>query len=307
MEQHLLPLTAFLSIVSAVGALLFGMRDMFRSKKDKKVELRQLVRILPRERDGEPKGIVEKFDRWFVLLLYQSGLGWSVPLALSAVIVMGLLVGSFVYVATENPAFTLLAAMTAMVLFVVIIAMVRSRRMKKFEELFPNSLDIMARAVRAGESLEQAVELVSNASQEPVASEFRRCSNQLEMGLSVPATMQSLSDRIGQTDVKIFSSTLSIHREGGGNLAESLDRLASLIRDRLDYRRQMRSGSSAGRFSVLIILILAPILLAYLFLFKPEYGMGLWDDPIGRWMLVLSIVGQAIGLFWVSRILKTDY
>ena len=127
------------------------------------------------------------------------------------------------------------------------------------------------------------------------------------MGLSVPATVQSLGDRIGQSDVKIFSSTLAIHRDGGGNLAEALERLASLIRDRLDYRRQMSSVTSGGRFSVLVILVLAPLLFGYLFLIRPEYGMGLWQDPIGRWMLLTSIAGQALGMFWVSQILKSDY
>ena len=211
------------------------------------------------------------------------------------------------FILTEEAPVSILAGLLMMPGVMGILVGIRRRRMKKFEEQFPNSLDILARAVRAGESVEQAIELVSKSTQEPVASEYRRCSNQLEMGLSVPATVQSLGDRIGQSDVKIFSSTLAIHRDGGGNLAEALERLASLIRDRLDYRRQMSSVTSGGRFSVLVILVLAPLLFGYLFLIRPEYGMGLWQDPIGRWMLLTSIVGQVLGMFWVSQILKSDY
>ncbi|MEC8862399.1 MAG: type II secretion system F family protein [Planctomycetota bacterium] len=215
--------------------------------------------------------------------------------------------GGFVFVLTEEAPVSILTGLLIMPSVMGILVGIRRRRMKKFEQQFPNSLDILARAVRAGESVEQAIELVSKSTQEPVASEYRRCSNQLEMGLSVPATVQSLGDRIGQSDVKIFSSTLAIHRDGGGNLAEALERLASLIRDRLDYRRQMSSVTSGGRFSVLVILVLAPLLFGYLFLIRPEYGMGLWQDPIGRWMLLTSIVGQVLGMFWVSQILKSDY
>ena len=307
MDQTLLPIAAFVAVLSAVGAVLFGLRDLFSSQEKKRLELKQLVRILPKDTDRDSQGGVQRFDRWFTLLLYQSGLGLAAGAAVMFFALCAIGTGGFVFVLTEEAPVSILAGLLMMPGVMGILVGIRRRRMKKFEEQFPNSLDILARAVRAGESVEQAIELVSKSTQEPVASEYRRCSNQLEMGLSVPATVQSLGDRIGQSDVKIFSSTLAIHRDGGGNLAEALERLASLIRDRLDYRRQMSSVTSGGRFSVLVILVLAPLLFGYLFLIRPEYGMGLWQDPIGRWMLLTSIVGQVLGMFWVSQILKSDY
>ena len=307
MDQTLLPIAAFVAVLSAVGAVLFGLRDLFSSREKKRLELKQLVRILPKDIDRDSQGGVQRFDRWFTLLLYQSGLGLAAGAAVMLFALCAIGTGGFVFVLTEEAPVSILAGLLMMPGVMGILVGIRRRRMKKFEEQFPNSLDILARAVRAGESVEQAIELVSKSTQEPVASEYRRCSNQLEMGLSVPATVQSLGDRIGQSDVKIFSSTLAIHRDGGGNLAEALERLASLIRDRLDYRRQMSSVTSGGRFSVLVILVLAPLLFGYLFLIRPEYGMGLWQDPIGRWMLLTSIVGQVLGMFWVSQILKSDY
>ena len=307
MDQTLLPVAAFVAVLSAVGAVLFGLRDLFTSREKKRLEVKQLVRILPKDTDRDSQGGVQRFDRWFTLLLYQSGLGLAAGAAVMLFALCAIGTGGFVFVLTEEAPVSILAGLLMMPGVMGILVGIRRRRMKKFEEQFPNSLDILARAVRAGESVEQAIELVSKSTQEPVASEYRRCSNQLEMGLSVPATVQSLGDRIGQSDVKIFSSTLAIHRDGGGNLAEALERLASLIRDRLDYRRQMSSVTSGGRFSVLVILVLAPLLFGYLFLIRPEYGMGLWQDPIGRWMLLTSIVGQVLGMFWVSQILKSDY
>ncbi len=307
MEQTLLPIAAFVAVLSAVGAVLFGLRDLFSSQEKKRLELKQLVRILPKNSDQDSQGGVQRFDRWFTLLLYQSGLGLAAGAAVMLFVLCAAGAGGFVFVLTEEAPVAILTGLMMMPVVMGVLVGIRRRRMKKFEQQFPNSLDILARAVRAGESVEQAIELVSQSTQEPVASEYRRCSNQLEMGLSVPATVQSLGDRIGQSDVKIFSSTLAIHRDGGGNLAEALERLASLIRDRLDYRRQMSSVTSGGRFSVLVILVLAPLLFGYLFLIRPEYGMGLWQDPIGRWMLLTSIVGQVLGMFWVSQILKSDY
>lgn len=307
MDQNLLPLTAFISIFSAVGALLFAMRDVLLPSRNKNQTLRQQMRNLPNLRDGKPTTAVAKFDRWFTLLAYQNGLRLSTTSMALFIIIGGGVVGVFAWAGTDNMIVALAAGLVGSALTLAIIAAVRRRRMTKFETEFPDAIDILARAVRAGESLEQSVELVASAVKDPVAGEFRRCSRHLEMGLGISATMQSFADRIDQSDVRIFCSTVSIHREGGGNLAESMDRLARLVRDRLDYRRQMKSSSSAGRFSIMVIFILAPLLLAYLFIFRPEYGLGLWNDPIGRWMLVLSVAGQMAGLFWVSRILKLDY
>ena len=106
--------------------------------------------------------------------------------------------------------------------------------------------------------------------------------------------------------VRIFSSAISVHRDAGGNIAETLERLARVIRDRRNYHRQMRAVTGAGRISVLVIAALGPLLFAYLFLFQPEYGQGLWEDSVGRGMLMLAVVLQVVGLFWVSRLLKSD-
>ena len=223
MDQTLLPIAAFVAVLSAVGAVLFGLRDLFSSQEKKRLELKQLVRILPKDTDRDSQGGVQRFDRWFTLLLYQSGLGLAAGAAVMFFALCAIGTGGFVFVLTEEAPVSILAGLLMMPGVMGILVGIRRRRMKKFEEQFPNSLDILARAVRAGESVEQAIELVSKSTQEPVASEYRRCSNQLEMGLSVPATVQSLGDRIGQSDVKIFSSTLAIHRDGGGNLAEALE------------------------------------------------------------------------------------
>ncbi|MGY8769845.1 MAG: type II secretion system F family protein, partial [Pirellulales bacterium] len=161
--------------------------------------------------------------------------------------------------------------------------------------------------VRAGESLDQAMQLVGEAVSEPVASEYRRCAKQLEMGLSVSATMQALSYRINIMDIRIFATALSVHRESGGNLPETLERLAKVIRDRMAYIQHQQSVTASGRISAFIIAVIGPILAGYLFIVQPEYGQGLWNDELGQVLLIGAGVSELIGLFIVSRMLKSAY
>lgn len=307
MDQVLLPMTVFVAVISAFAAIMMGTREVFTPKSQKRPELKALANALPTATFDANGGLIQRFDRWLTLMVYQSGLGITAVTAVMLVLLVGFALGGFVFVATQDQIMAGVMTLIAVIFSLTALAIQRNNRMKKFEIQFPNALAIIARAMRAGESLEQAVALVGDAAQEPVAGEFRRCVRQMEMGRSVTNTMKAFGERLDRSDVKIFSSTLSIHREGGGNLAESMDRLASLIRDRLDYRKQMKSVSSAGRFSVMVIFILAPILMAYLFLIRPEYGFGMWEDSWGRWMLLGAILGQMLGLFWVSRIFKSDY
>jgi tight adherence protein B len=269
--------------------------------------LKALAKSLPTSASETDDGLIRRLDRWLMLVVYQSGLGVSAVMAVMLILLVGFAVGGFAFVATQSEIIAGISSLATAAICLGGLSIFRTYRMNKFEAQFPSALAIIARAMRAGESLEQAVELVGDAAQEPVAGEFRRCIRQIDMGRSVAATMQSFGERVNQSDVRIFSSTLAIHREGGGNLAESMDRLSSLIRDRLDYRKQMKSVTSGGRFSVMVVFILAPIVMAYLFLVRPEYGQGMWQDNWGRWMLYVALLGQVLGLFWVSRIFKSDY
>jgi tight adherence protein B len=127
------------------------------------------------------------------------------------------------------------------------------------------------------------------------------------MGLGVPAVMRTLAARFDLMDVRIFSNALGIHRQAGGNLAVMLERLAAVIRDRMDYHRHLKSVTGAGRLSVMLVLALGPILFTYLFFLQPEYGQSLWKDSLGRGMLVFAAISQTIGLVWVMRVLRRDY
>lgn len=305
---NLVSLISFASIASGCGALFLGVRELFAwGGKDAAVkrELRRLPRL--RDEDAVGAGAIESFDAWFERTLYVSGTNLT-PIEGGLLVCLVTLAGAgAVFLATLSELFTLLvAAILVFVVFSILVILAR-RRMEQFEHQFPMALDLLARAVRAGESFDQSLLLVGEASQEPVASELKRCAKQLELGLAMQTCMRGLAQRINLMDVRIFTTAVAVHRDAGGNLSLTLERLAEVIRDRHSYHRQLRSITGAGRLSSMLITALGPVLFTYLFVFQPEYGRKLVDDPTGQWMLVVAVVLQLIGIVWVLKLLKSDF
>lgn len=305
MEGQLISLLSFAALASACGAVLLGLRDLFtpRPSASDVPSVRRLPRGIEQE---ENAGTIRRFDSWFERTLYMSGWPLSPVAAVLLHLMSSLLFAGPVYIVTDNLLLTAIAGLFGFAIVLISMVIAQRRRVKKFLEQFPGALDLLARAVRAGESLEQAIELVGESARDPLSTEFRRCSGQLDMGLSVSATMQGLTRRMDLVDVRIFANTLSMHRDVGGNLAATLERLAEVIRDRRSFQRQLKSVTGAGRFTALFIATLGPLLFAYLFIFQPQYGEGLLNDKVGQVMLGYAVVSQLVGLFWVSRLLKND-
>ncbi|QDU99205.1 type II secretion system F family protein [Lignipirellula cremea] len=307
MDTSQLALVTYCGVAAAVGAVTLAARDLFSSRQEKTPSLRDLVRRIPADPADSDQGLIARFDLWFERTLYLSGVELSMTSALLLWLLLSLGLGSVIFVWSDDP----LAASAGVILggagLFGYLNWAKAKRLKAIQEQFPGALDILARAVRAGESLEQAIELTADATKAPVSTEFRRTAKQLELGLSVSAAMRAFSRRIGLLDIRIFANSMTLHRETGGSLPTVLERLAAVIRDRMEYHRQLRSITSSGRFSVVVISALGPILFAYLFLVQPEYGKGLWGDPIGRWAILLAVISQLIGIAWVSHLVKSDY
>lgn len=306
MDAQYIPLITYAGVASALCALIMGTRDLFLNRGELAVrrELRQLPQLAEPDRKAGP---VERFDAWFARTLYMSGLRLGPLEGVLLIVLVCLAVGGGAFILTDDVVAVSVAAAVALVLTLLAIVVSARRRLQRFQEQFPGALDLLARAVRAGESLDQALALVGEATADPVGPEFQRCAKQLEMGLSVAACMKALSRRLALMDVRIFCNTLAVHRQAGGSLPITLERLAEVIRDRMSYHRQLKSVTGAGRFSAMLISIVGPILFVYLFVFQPQYGGKLLEDPMGRTMLVVAVVSQLIAFVWIARLLKTDY
>jgi tight adherence protein B len=182
----------------------------------------------------------------------------------------------------------------------------RSARLYKFEEQFPEALDLMARAVRAGHAFGAGMKMVADELHAPVGPEFKKAFEEQNFGLSMKESLNNLSLRIPILDVRFFSTAVLIQRETGGNLAEILDNLAGVVRERFKIRRQVRTHTAHGRYTGYVLLALPPFLAVALQFINPDHMEMLFKDSIGQTMIMAAIVMQAIGWFWIKQVVKIE-
>jgi tight adherence protein B len=183
----------------------------------------------------------------------------------------------------------------------------RNQRIKDIREQLPNSMEAMARAVRAGETLDQAVELTAAGTPHPLGVEWRRTARHLEMGLSVPGAMKSMVKRAPLMELRILSTALNVQRRTGGNLSQTLERLSHVIRDRLSYQRQFQAATGSSRMATILIAAAGPLVFTYMIIFQPDY-MGQFFNLAGGWTLLgIAVVLQVVGLIWVTALLRNRY
>jgi tight adherence protein B len=180
----------------------------------------------------------------------------------------------------------------------------RTKRFQKFEELFPNAIDTLARAVRAGHAFTTALELIANEISEPIASEFRKLFEEQKFGLPVRDALMNLAARMPLVDVKFFVTAVMLQRETGGNLAEILDNLSYVIRERFKIMRQVRVYTAQGRLTMMLLMGLPPIIVVTMLVTNPAFIRPLFADPIGHTLVVGGIVLQTIGYFVIRKIIQ---
>ncbi|HYM77292.1 MAG TPA: type II secretion system F family protein [Candidatus Dormibacteraeota bacterium] len=180
----------------------------------------------------------------------------------------------------------------------------RNKRFEKFEELFPEAIDTLARAVRAGHAFTTALEMITNEVSEPVASEFRQLFEEQKFGMPVRDALMNLTDRMPLVDVKFFVTAVMLQRETGGNLAEILDNLSYVIRERFKIQRQVRVYTAQGRLTMALLMGMPPIIVTVMLLLNPSFIHPLFADPIGHFLLVAGIALQTVGYFVIRKIIR---
>ena len=180
----------------------------------------------------------------------------------------------------------------------------RTKRFALFEELFPQAIDTLARAVRAGHAFTTALELIANEVPEPVSGEFRKLFEEQKFGLPVRDALVNLTDRVPLVDVKFFVTAVLLQRETGGNLAEILDNLSYVIRERFKIQRQVRVYTAQGRLTMLLLMGLPPMIVLVMRVMNPGFIQPLFSDPLGHALLVVGITLQTVGYFIIRRIIQ---
>jgi len=182
----------------------------------------------------------------------------------------------------------------------------RSSRMYKFEEMFPEGLDLISRALRAGHAFQTSLGMVAEELKAPVGPEFKKTFDQQNFGLPLRDALNQMTERVPVLDVRFFVTAVLIQRETGGNLSEILDNLAHVIRERFKIRRQIRVHTAHGRFTAFVLLSLPPALAFALTFLNPGHMKLLFEDKTGQMALVVALIMQAIGFFWISRVIKIE-
>jgi tight adherence protein B len=182
----------------------------------------------------------------------------------------------------------------------------RSVRLRRFEEQFPEGLDLMSRAIRAGHAFQTALGMVADELPAPVGPEFKKTFERQNFGLPLRDAMNEMADRIPIMDVRFFVTAVAIQRETGGNLAEILDNLAHVVRERFKIRRQVRVHTAHGRFTGYVLLALPAALAVALSFIAPDQMTLLFTERMGRIMLVGAMVMQTVGFFWIRKVIQIE-
>jgi tight adherence protein B len=182
----------------------------------------------------------------------------------------------------------------------------RTVRIRRFEEQFPEALDMLSRAMRAGHAFQTALGTAGDEMPAPVGVELKKVFDRQNFGLPLNDALKELAERIPLVDVKFFVTAVAIQRESGGNLAEILDNLAYVVRERFKVLRQVRTHTAHGRFTGFVLLALPAALALALSFIAPEQMRLLFTEPMGRMMIVGAIVMQTLGFFWIRKVIKIE-
>jgi tight adherence protein B len=179
----------------------------------------------------------------------------------------------------------------------------RKRRLAKFGRQLPEALELLSRSLRAGHSLNAGFGLVATETEAPLATEFGRAFEEQNFGIPLDEAIEDMAQRIPNMDLRFFATAVILQRQTGGDLAEILDKIGHLIRERLQILGQIQALTGEGRMSGAVLLALPPVLFLVMLKLNFEYVMMLFTDQIGRYMLCGGLVTQILGALMIKKII----
>lgn len=266
------------------------------------VRRRYLRELSPMERWLESLPGMDRLE----YLIEQAGRETPAYRVVLRAIGLGTVAGVSLGYLSHRPLLGLAAGAVAAAVPLLRLMIARTKRLAKFEEQLPDALMIMARALRAGHPFTEALHLVSEEMQEPVSTEFGTTFMEVNYGGDLRAALAGLLSRIPSVTVMALVSSVSIQKETGGNLAELLDRLATVVRERFRFQRKLKTLSAEGRMAAWILSLMPFVLAGVLSLVSPNFLPMLTQDPAGRQLVVVAFVFMMIGILWLSRIVRID-
>jgi tight adherence protein B len=242
------------------------------------------------------------FSRW----IEQSGLKMSISGVLLIGVGAGALCAILVTMLTRSPFGIPAGFAIGFALPFMFLKFKRTKRLRAFEEQFPEALDLIARALKAGHAFATGLKMAADELDEPVGPEFRKTFDEQNFGLPLKDALENLTLRIPILDVRFFSTAVLIQRETGGNLSEILENLAHVVRERFKILRQVRVYTAHGRLTGYVLLALPAVLSIALMFINPDHMNMLFREHMGQILLMVAIVMQIIGYIWIKQVVKIE-
>jgi tight adherence protein B len=241
-------------------------------------------------------------------LLERAALKWGAAglLHRSVALFLGGFAAATLSTGNRDPLFALLAGAAASAIPLWYARRVARRRARAFEEQFPDCLEFISRSMRAGHAFSVSLEMVQREFSDPLAAEFRRAFEEQNLGQPLDIVLRRLSQRVESMDVQFFVSAVLLQKRTGGNLAELLDKLAHLIRERFKLRARIRAVSAQGLMSGRILASIPLAVAALMFVVNPQYARFFLDDPAGHTLLAAGIGLQFVGYLIIKKIVTIE-
>jgi len=255
------------------------------------------------------QAVVEKYQLGPKLgtLMEQAGLNWPPARVVNLSIMTFGSALSFGWLFLPIPKLvTLVVALVAAAAPWLYVIRKRKARLHKFEELFPETLEFVSRSMRAGHAFSVSLEMIHREFPEPISSEFRRTFEEHNLGLPIEVALQKLAKRVPSLDVHFFVSAVLLQKRTGGNLAEILDKLAYVIRERFKLRGRIRAVSAHGKMTATALSLIPVAVAILMFYTNPEYVKFFFTDDVGQIMLGSAVVLQLIGYGIMQKIVKIE-
>ena len=320
MSPLLIGIAAFVGVAALVGGLAMVMREKPANKIEDRLDVLTGVSAPSAAKDGltkdssvlaqpidEVPNVFEVFFERFgnINLMFEqadTSLTISKLVAISAVLGVvgaGMATAVGIHVALAPVAGLLMA--TLPLLWVLLR---RKKRMKAFAAQLPDALEMLSRALRAGQSLGFGFNMIAQEMSDPIAREFLRVFEEQNLGIPLEETLEGMTDRIPNLDLKFFATAVILQRQTGGDLAEILDKIGELIRDRFRIWGQVQALTGEGRLSGIVLLALPFALFLAVYQLNPGYLMVLFNDPMGTKMLAGAIFLQILGALTIRKIVN---
>ena len=318
MSPLLISIAVFVAVAALIGGLVYLFLGDSSSNAEERLELLAGLKSASPTREesvlregalgdfGRGKFLEKMFARFGNLrgLIEQADAHLSPSQFLAICAGFAAMGVAFTFVVKAPVAVIPIAGLIMAVLPYVWLVFKRRKRLKKFAAQLPDALELIARALRAGHSLAAGLSLVAEEMPAPIGVEFGRAFEEQNLGVALDDALKNLTDRVPNLDLKFFATAVVLQRQTGGDLAEILDKIGYIIRERFKIWGQVQALTGEGRLSGIVLLGLPPVLFLVVYYLNPDYSMMLFTDPMGQQMLIGAGILQVLGALTIRKIVN---